>query len=101
MSGAGYATLSTTSMLGCISSKRLSTSRGADFGTILARTIEGKHAFPATRRPYPKKSIERARWVPLTAEIFEVSKGPVLLHAAGRSFRSPRLLTLAAGKPSD
>jgi hypothetical protein len=39
--------------------------------------IEGKHDLPAARRPYGK-SIQRARWVPLAAEIFEVSERPGL-----------------------
>ena len=49
----------------CAGSRCRRQSRGADFGTIPARMIEGKHAFPAARRPYPQE-IDRARALPLT-----------------------------------
>jgi hypothetical protein len=50
--------------------------RGADFGTILAGRSSGKHACQPSGGPTPKVRLERARWAPLTAEIFEVSARP-------------------------
>jgi hypothetical protein len=57
-------------------SRCANTSRGADFGTILAGRSSGKHACQPSGGPTPKVRLERARWVPLTAEIFEVSARP-------------------------
>jgi hypothetical protein len=48
--------------------------------------------FPGGEAPYPKKSIERARWVPLTTEIFEVSKGPVLFAPFGPAKNALRVV---------